>query len=741
MLGPIEDALDDAADLPAAQRGRLQVAHRNALRLLKLVNSLLDFSRVEAGRMQASFEPTDLAALTAELASNFRSACARAGLDLVVDCPPLPQPVYVDRSQWERIVLNLISNAFKFTFEGAITVSLAAVDGAVRLTVADTGIGIAAGELTRVFDRFHRVAGQEGRSHEGSGIGLSLVDQLARLHGGVVRAESRLGHGSSFHVTVPRGTGHLPADQLAEARALEPTRSRADAYVAEALHWLPGDAAPSSPDPMPRMEGRPRVLLADDNADMRAYVQRLLEEGGYEVRAVADGLAALTTLRGDFVPDLLLSDVMMPRLDGFGLLAAVRADPALAGLPVILLSARAGVEARVDGLGAGADDYLTKPFSARELRARVDGAVKLARERRQAAAREGDLRAAVATARGKTALAHSEHRLLLALQTGRMGSWELDLETQRFTATDYCRTLFGFAPDDPFDLDRVMARIHPDDRDHRQRTIDAAIASGGVFDVEYRVIKPDGQVTWIQTRGGAAYENGRPVRSIAVIVDVTARKAAEARQRLLLDELNHRVKNTLASVQSIALQTRRTAPPAQFDEAFRVRLNALARAHDLLSETRWEAAALDDVIERALDLYAHGADRFSLSGPPVRLGPNAALILSLAFHELATNAAKFGAFANDTGRIEVAWSLDVPESRVELVWRESGGPDVAATGPAGFGTRLLQRGVAHELGGACTIEFAPEGLCCRMSLPQSAKLRPAADYAPPPIGVTTRLGN
>ena len=169
---------------------------------------MLDFTRIEAGRVRASYEPIDLAEYTAELASNFRAAIERAGLTLVVDCPPLPVsagPVYVDREMWEKVVLNLLSNAFKHTFTGEIRVSLRAEEDQVRLTVEDTGIGISSGELPKVFQRFHRVEGAQGRSHEGSGIGLALVRDVVALHGGKVEVESGLGEGSTFTVTLPRG--------------------------------------------------------------------------------------------------------------------------------------------------------------------------------------------------------------------------------------------------------------------------------------------------------------------------------------------------------------------------------------------------------------------------------------------------------------------------------------------------------------------------------------------------------
>ena len=400
MLGPLEEVLaKPASGVVPDNRALVDTAHRNGLRLLKLVNSLLDFSRIEAGRVQASYQPTDLAAFTAELASSFRSAMDRAGLRLIVDCAPLPEPLHVDREMWEKVVLNLLSNAFKFTFEGEIAVVVGrSADGrAAALTVRDTGTGIPAAELPRLFERFHRVEGARGRTFEGSGIGLALVQELVKLHGGTIRVESVPDQGSSFTVTLPFGSGHLPADQLGSPPAATSTGVRAEAYVEEALRWLPnGDAgavaadAPSrsAPDDLDVLGSSAtrgeRVLLADDNADMRGYVQRLLAAEGYRIEAVADGEAALAAARRE-APDLVLADVMMPGVDGFELLSALRAEPGLRDVPVLLLSARAGEEARVEGLGEGADDYLTKPFSTRELLARIAGNLKLARIRRETA--------------------------------------------------------------------------------------------------------------------------------------------------------------------------------------------------------------------------------------------------------------------------------------------------------------------------------------------------------------------
>jgi signal transduction histidine kinase len=395
MLGPLEDELAERANpLPQERRERLETAHRNSLRLLKLVNTLLDFSRIEAGRVQATYEPTDLAVQTADLASVFRSAIEKAGLTLTIDCPPLPQPIYVDREMWEKIVLNLVSNAFKHTFEGRIGVTLRWCGGHVELAVADTGVGIPSEALPRLFERFHRVKGAKSRTHEGTGIGLALVQELVDLHGGKVSVASEEGQGSTFTVTIEAGKAHLPSIRVGAESALASTATRSAAYVEEALHWLPNAVAPSETEcpsansanvglrqarPLPAAAKRSRILWADDNADMRDYVCRLLA-GRYDVLPVPDGLKALAAAEAD-PPDLILSDVMMPGLDGFSLLRELRNSPRTNTIPVILLSARAGEESAIEGLDAGADDYLAKPFSARELLARVRTHLELARIR------------------------------------------------------------------------------------------------------------------------------------------------------------------------------------------------------------------------------------------------------------------------------------------------------------------------------------------------------------------------
>ena len=380
IIGPLTDALAARRGLDGAQ---LELTHRNSLRLLKLVNALLDFSRIEAGRAKAVYVATDLAQLTSDLASNFRSACERAGLNLLVNCEPLSSPIHVDRDMWEKIVLNLLSNAFKFTFRGEIEVRLREAGGFAELSVRDTGVGIPADELPRLFERFHRIERQRSRTHEGSGIGLALVLELVKLHRGTMEVESTVHRGTTFTVRVPFGAAHLPADRDAARQQPRSTSLRADAFVQEALRWLPDEAGAAAalldnlgePEAAAALQSGSRVLIADDNADMREYVRRLLGRR-CEVRTVADGKAALMALR-EHRPNLVLADVMMPEMDGFELLREIRGDPTLRDIPVILLSARAGEESRVEGLEAGADDYLVKPFAARELIARVSANLEL----------------------------------------------------------------------------------------------------------------------------------------------------------------------------------------------------------------------------------------------------------------------------------------------------------------------------------------------------------------------------
>ena len=347
---------------------------------------------------KASFQPTDLAVLTADLASTFRSVMENAGLRFIIDCAPLSEPVWIDRDMWEKVVLNLLSNAFKFTLAGGVTIRLQELAGQATLSVEDSGCGIPEAELPHVFKRFHRVDGARGRTQEGTGIGLSLVAELVNLHSGSIEVKSVVGQGSTFTVSLPLGSarvlGQHTSAQLKSSSHAPPT----SAYVEEAKRWLPvGLQERTNGQAVSVGEPRGRLLLVDDNADMRDYLYRLLADS-YEVDTAANGKEALAKALAH-PPDLVVSDVMMPELDGFGLLQGLRQNSQTTTLPVILLSARAGEESLNEGMGAGADDYLIKPFSARELMARVRAHFVLAGSRRKAELREAELRAEAESAR------------------------------------------------------------------------------------------------------------------------------------------------------------------------------------------------------------------------------------------------------------------------------------------------------------------------------------------------------
>jgi signal transduction histidine kinase len=464
MLGPIEALLrQPPGALPDAVAAAIATAHRNSLRLLKLVNTLLDFSRVEAGRIDASFEPTDLAALTIELTRVFRSAIEQAGLSLTVDCPPLPEPLYVDRDMWEKIVLNLLSNALKFTRRGSIHVALEWRGDHAALQVADTGIGIPVADLPRMFERFYRARHTGGRTYEGTGIGLALVRELATVHGGTATVDSGEGRGAVFTVTVPGGCAHLPADRVGAGRRLAPTAVGALPFVEEALRWLPANET-TTPSPVSSDVARPRVLVADDNADMRDYLTHLLAPD-YEVEAVADGRAALDRVQAA-APDLVLSDVMMPVLDGFALVEAIRRNPATRSVPIILLSARAGEGAQIEGLESRADQYLVKPFTAGELLARVASQLDMVRLRRdtEQALQESARQLRQADARKDEFLALLAHELRNPLAPIRTGLELIRLsgdapETVRRVRTMIERqvTLMVRLIDDLLDVSRITS--------------------------------------------------------------------------------------------------------------------------------------------------------------------------------------------------------------------------------------------------------------------------------------------
>ncbi|HEY7410014.1 MAG TPA: ATP-binding protein [Vicinamibacteria bacterium] len=651
ILAPLEEELAErAGPLAAEGRERLEAVHRNARRLLRLVNTLLDFSRIEAGRLEARYEPTDLAAYTAELASVFRSAVEKAGLAFEVDCPPLPAPFHVDRDMWEKVVLNLLSNAFKHTFAGGIRVSLRGDGEGAVLHVSDTGVGIPPQELPHVFERFHRVKTAKSRSHEGAGIGLALVQELVRLHGGEVEVESEEGRGTSFRVAIRAGHAHLPAERVAGGGPPRPPGpAGADLYVDEALGWLP-DAAASARDAAEAGEFvRPRVIWADDNADMRAYVRRLLADR-YEVAAFPDGRAALEAARQE-PPALVLADVMMPGLDGFGLLRALREDERTRALPVVLLSARAGEEARAEALEAGADDYLVKPFSARVLLARIAAQVDAARARaeseRAAREREGLFRA----------MADAAPTII----------WTADAEGRITYASPRWYAYTGLTPEENARgwAERV---VHPDDYERCVAEWQRALAEGSDYEIEVRNRRADGTYRWFVTRASPRRDAGGRVEGwFGATTDIhelkelqAAQREADRRKDEFLATLAHELRNPLAPIRTAAEVLRlRGVTEAQGQRARDIVARQSARMarliDDLLDvsrittdklELRRERTNLATVVQAAVETIRPTVERFghallvSLPEDPLYLDADLTRVAQI-LSNLLDNAAKY----------------------------------------------------------------------------------------------------
>jgi signal transduction histidine kinase len=402
VLGPLEQVMDDTT-APEAVREQVAVARRSASRMLKIVNGLLDFSRLESGGWIGTFAPTDLAQLTRDVGAMFRATAERSGLRLSVDCPMLPRPVSLDPEAWECVVSNLLSNALKFTPSGSIEVQVRPEREHAVLTVTDTGIGITAEDIGRIFARFYRVEDPLARSQEGTGLGLALVRELVRMHGGTVTAQSTPGQGTNMVIRVPYDRDHGRANGRVTGRVAPHVGATASTFVEEARGWDErGKRNPIVGSANTTRENAD-VLVVEDNEDMRDYLCRLLAPR-FAVRVAGNGAEAYRNAITD-PPGVVISDVMMPGSDGFRLLHDLRADRRTKHIPVILVSARADPESTIEALRLGADDYLVKPFGARELLARVSATLQSSR-----------VLSADAEARGRAeerALAQDELRSLL----------------------------------------------------------------------------------------------------------------------------------------------------------------------------------------------------------------------------------------------------------------------------------------------------------------------------------------
>jgi signal transduction histidine kinase/DNA-binding response OmpR family regulator len=377
MIGPLQDALaGDFGPLSNDLARQIGLAVSNAQRLLGLVDQLLDVARLESGRLRLSIWHSNLAALLRRTVESFLPFAERRGIVLSLEAPAEPVEVWHDETQLEKVFGNLLSNALKFTPPGGhvrVVLREPATADRVEVLVQDDGPGIPADQIERIFDRFHQTA--IGRLWPGAGIGLALSRQLIELHGGTITVESREGHGATFTVSLRRGRSHFPAEVLTASDEPPHPRPPAAEIPADATDAIDAIDAIEGAEPTPGAaeDDRTTVLVVDDDAEIRAYVRRHLEPT-YRVLEAPDGTTGLDRARRR-QPDLVISDVMMPGLDGNALFRAMREDPEMELIPVILLTAKASAESRIEGLRDGVDDYLVKPFDPRELRARVDNLI------------------------------------------------------------------------------------------------------------------------------------------------------------------------------------------------------------------------------------------------------------------------------------------------------------------------------------------------------------------------------
>ncbi|RZM75488.1 response regulator [Leptolyngbya iicbica LK] len=366
-LGPLEAAVSHQRGLNLEES---TVALRNARRLLRLVNQLLDLQRLDAGRMQPTFRPVDVAAFIKDVVTAFQPYCERQGLQLQTHLTA-GVTAFLDLEKFDKVLYNLLSNAVKFTpAGGTITVVLEATAGHCVVKVSDTGIGIRDDQLPHLFDRFRQADGSTNRRYEGTGLGLALVKELVSLHHGTIDVTSTHGQGTTFVVTLPTGHQHLPAEQiLTQAAAIE--ISRAEVELAD-ISMMPEASSPAitTNTSSNTLTGMPHILVVDDNADLRSYISNVLQRQGYQVRTAHDGVAALAMLE-TFTPNLILTDLMMPGMSGLELLQQIRQTEALSSIPIVLLTAKVDDETRIEGVEQGADAYLGKPFNDRELLAEV----------------------------------------------------------------------------------------------------------------------------------------------------------------------------------------------------------------------------------------------------------------------------------------------------------------------------------------------------------------------------------
>ena len=477
------------------------------------------------------------------------------------------------------------------------------------------------------------------------------------------------------------------------------------------------------------------ILLIDDQpAKLLSYEVILGELGENLVKANSPHEALGLLLKLDDVAVVLI-DVVMPQIDGFQLAAMIRDHPRFQKLAIIFVSAVQIAETdHLRGYEIGAVDYVTVPVVPEVLRAKVRVFIELYRKTRELEAmnRELEKRVAERTAALEAQteqLRRSEERRSIALSAGDMGSWEVDLASGRVEWDDGPYRIFGvdpalFTPT----IERIEAMIHPEDRE--RNSTGAVVATGANrFKVEFRIIRPSGEVRWCFGAGVVSRDaNGKALRMNGVTVDITERKRAEERQLVLAREVDHRAKNMLAVVLSVLRLTKASSTP-EFVSTVEGRIHALAATHNLLSATRWQGANLSQIVEEELAPYrTDHRQRIESGGPPAMLLPATAQAVALAVHELATNAAKYGALSTETGHLRLVWKLD--DQALVVDWVETGGPPAVEPKSLGFGLSIVRSSIEAQFRGGVSYDWRPEGLHCRLSIPRAQIVGPAPAQEP-----------
>ena len=371
MMGPLQKLKEKVRDNES--QALISMAYDNSNRLLNLINQLLDLSKLDSGKIQLEAELADLSSYVKGIAHAFENIALEKGVQLEVDCPSQITEMYFDKDKIHKVLFNLISNAVKFTGKGGkVLVAVKPGSKHVEIVVQDTGIGISRHKVSRIFDRFFQASIKESNQEEGYGIGLAIVRELVELHKGHVRVSSQEGKGTRFTITLLKGSAHLKDDEIVEPIAAD--ISATDHIELEEYNIVTGQSVENEPIQVESREGGPTVLIVEDNADVRSFIKIQLG-GDYVVKEASNGQQGLERAY-EMMPELIISDVMMPQMNGLELVQKLKNDVRTSHIPVILLTAKAAPDEKLEGLSIGADDYLLKPFDGKELRVRVNNLIE-----------------------------------------------------------------------------------------------------------------------------------------------------------------------------------------------------------------------------------------------------------------------------------------------------------------------------------------------------------------------------